>query len=107
MNQMLLRRRVASSKPYDAEVEWIYMPYGSYLNTGISGLNLASFDIECVVKADGYPELAATFFGVFGNERRNAHAGGVIVRQYPEGTLNSYVGNYQASGEQTRSATLQ
>ena len=92
--------------PYDAEVEWLYMPYGSYINTGLRGLKLNSFDITCVVKADGFPSATASFFGVYANETRSKHSGGVIVRQYPQGTLNCYYGNYQASGDTSRNIEL-
>ena len=92
--------------PYDAEVEWIYMPLGSFVNTGVTGINLSSFDIECVIKADGYPSTASSFLGVYGNETRGKHTGGIMIRQYPEGTLNGFIGNYEASGDTTRSIAL-
>ena len=77
--------------PYDAEVEWLYMPHGSYVNTGVTNINLADFDISLTVKADGYPETASAFCGVYGLTS-GSRSYGVILRQYPSGTLQFFVG---------------
>ena len=107
---MLINRRNAlfggKRLPYDAEVEWVYMPYGSYLNTGFYGVDYSDFDISLTVKADGYPEAAATLVGAYGTSTSGGRSGGVIIRQYPSGTIQSYVGSNFTSTDITRAMSM-
>lgn len=89
--QSFLTGRAKPPLPYDAEVEWLYMPHGSYVNTGVTNINLANFDISLTGKADGYPETASAFCGVYGLTS-GARSYGVILRQYPSGTVQFFVG---------------
>ena len=85
-NAMLTR----GAAPSDADVEWLYMPYGSYVDTGVTGLDLTNFEIDLTVKADGYPETASAFCGVYGLTS-GIRSYGAIIRQYPQGTLQGLV----------------
>ena len=57
MNELLLRRRVASAKPYDAEIEYLYLRsdpvYIPYINTGIKGSNNVRFNINVEFPDEG------------------------------------------------------
>lgn len=67
MNELLLRRRVASAKPYDAEVEWIQADGGAYIDTGIKAAG------NLVVKTRLINYFSTDFYGKWAFGGRNAY----------------------------------
>ena len=67
MNELLLRRRAASVKPYDAEVEWIQAAGGAYIETGIKAAG------NLVIKARLINYFSTDFYGKWAFGGRNAY----------------------------------